>query len=211
MARKRDTKNEARAAGLETPFPHAPHKPARHVIYATRQDDPNRGCVMMFRADYAARHFLDVMMGEDEYEEVKSPTADLQILTDSGVLIRCATLDRLLNYTMTDEERAWELPDNYSRNASQVRVAGGRRSRDDDDTTDGDVTEKPAKAPRPAKVKVDRSSKVTIQTIAEELGMTPKEARTALRKLKMEKPDGGWLFDAADVPALKEKLQKFIK
>lgn len=207
MARKRETKTEARNAGLEQPFPQAPNRPARHVIYATRQDNAERGCVMTFRADYAAKHFLDVLIGSDEWEEVKSPVeGSLQILTDSGVLIRASTLDRLLNYELTDAEREWELPSTYEREASQVRVAFVRRERrSDDEETSTDEAPKPK---REKKAKVDRSSKVTIQAVAEELGMTPKEARTILRKLKIEKPDGGWLFDSADVPALKEKLQK---
>lgn len=51
---------------------------------------------------------------------------------------------------------------------------------------------------------------VSAQDIAQELGLLPRIVRAALRNI-MKKPDGGWAFPKADVPALVKKIKQELK
>lgn len=55
-----------------------------------------------------------------------------------------------------------------------------------------------------------REGKVSINQIADELKISGREARGALRAMKMSKPEGGWLFDAAEVKSIKEKVTSWL-
>lgn len=192
--------------GLDRPFPQSHTTPAKHVIYATRPGEVDRGMAILFSADYAAAHFVATLIGSSTFEWEETPTWQKmpQLLTSNGVRIRSDHLDRLVAYEFNETERQWSLPDEYSRMARAFRFALiARPEAESDDEPEGDVDRPASKEP---KVKIDRSTKVSIQAIAEELTMTPKEARTILRKLNVQKPEGGWLFDPTEVEPLKKKL-----
>jgi hypothetical protein len=192
--------------GLDHPFPRSHTTPAKHVIYATRPGEVDRGMAILFSADYAAAHFVATLIGSSTFEWEETPTWQKmpQLLTSSNVRLRSDHLDQLVAYEFTETERQWSLPEGYSRMARSFRfVIIARPETENDDEPEGNVDRPASKEP---KVKIDRSAKVSIQAIAEELTMTPKEARTILRKLNVQKPEGGWLFDPTEINALKKKL-----
>lgn len=66
-----------------------------------------------------------------------------------------------------------------------------------------DAAEAPKRIARP-------DDHVSAQDIAQELGLLPRIVRAALRNI-MKKPDGGWAFPKADVPALVKKIKQELK
>lgn len=89
-------------------------------------------------------------------------------------------------HTARDEARAARAVERENRAKRKLEVQAAR------------VSTKPA------------NGKVTINQIATELGILGRDARGALRAMKMKKPEGGWQFAASDVAAIKEKVKSWI-
>lgn len=193
--------NTKLANGLEAPLPVCHHHHATHVVYAHRPDSLEQSCAIPFTADYAAALFVQAIVGSDEVEEVAHISGLPAVMTSSGVLVRCVQLPALLEREQSDLERQ-SIPGDYMKMARGLRYRVVPKLEEPTDE-EGQPLPKLKKEP---KLKVDRTGKVSIQDIAAQIEMTPKEARGILRKLKTPKPEGGWLFDAGEVDALKKKL-----
>lgn len=76
---------------------------------------------------------------------------------------------------------------------------------------EGGKDEKPTPPKPTTKKKVSRKGLVDMHVIASELGISPKEARGILRKLKIPKPPQGWAFPADEVDGIKVKIKSYEK
>lgn len=176
----------------------------RHVLYCYRTDGSFRMITAHFNELWEARRFLELLWNADPWvwEENRMVSTSPQLLTQRGIKVRATTLEEVVGYDYTADTRNLELPEDQVRRARQIMTA----MPDPEEVREAIVANRAERQARKERPKIDREGKVTIGAIAEELGMEAREARAILRSLKLEKPPGGWLFDPAEVDAVKEKL-----
>lgn len=207
--------------GLREPFPSSPTKPPKYAVYGTYPHDAEPGqsrvVVVPFLATYAAKRFVEALLQGGSFKWL---AADKQlgrnvpdtVVGENGVRVRCDLLEEIIEYEYTEGEAQWELPDETRRHADMVR----REVRDEPEglPTEGggeDRPKKPKKEPKPEKVKVDKSGLVTVGDIAEQMGIEARDARAALRKKKVEKPDVGWAWAPDKVEDIKKVIKSGLK
>ena len=176
--------------GLEEPFTSAPRRNARYVLYCNNHDSERQYVVNSY-ARYAIRKIFDALVGENEIDP--SPLDPDRTMTFGDIDIRSEQMDEILAHVYTSEEEAWELPAPYPTDIDNF-LHGARMSKALDDPT----KPKPERAPRepkPVKERIDRSQFITVQSLAEDIGIDPRDARAALRKAKIEKPSIGWMWE----------------
>lgn len=195
----------AEGLGLLQPFGSCPSRPPKIGIYMTKGENQSyKG----FYAMYAARKFLDVLFEDEGLTRIKGITGeDDTVLTESGMSIRIYQhLDELLTYKYSTDEEKWELPENYVNDAIRFRSMGfdaPNYAAKDPDAPKAERVKKEPKEKRPSK-----EGLVTIQQIAEELKMEPREARGILRKMKTLKPELGWCWAPAESVEIKKLVEK---
>ena len=69
------------------------------------------------------------------------------------------------------------------------------------------IKEKPVKEPK----RPSREGLVSVSSISEGLKISPKEARAALRRAKIEKPEVGWAWSPSEVEDIKKKISENLK
>lgn len=204
------------------------------VVYADlqREADPYaRVLVLNFAAEYAARHFIDLLIHNDDWEWVDPIGSRKCIKTTGGVRISMFKddLQILLDYKMNEEERGYE---NEQVKQSVLRfkygIHEGAKGRDDDneeredgtDETLGDGGTKKTKSkrgtartPKEPKAKVDKSGYVSANDIAKELKVEGREVRGALRASGMTKPDLGWMWlkDSKELKEARKTIETNLK
>ena len=169
---------------MKNPHPSAPHRLARHVLYADRED--GRRLVVAWVETYAAHHWLQELIGA---EKVTRLALDTIALGDGDIEVRCEELREVMEYKPCGDERDWVLPTPFVEGIT--RFCGERRQRKRVETALR-VPKRPQRAAGDAYV--------TIAQLASELGMTPREARARLRQAKVSKPQHGrweWPSDEA--------------
>ncbi|USN16566.1 hypothetical protein POLEWNIK_00400 [Brevundimonas phage vB_BpoS-Polewnik] len=166
--------------------------------------------VMCFLATYAAKHFVNAVLQGEAFKWAKSDT----VIGENGVKVRCELLEEIIEYEWEAGEAGWELPSNFLNQCQLLR----REYRDDAPVstgTEGDEEverpKKPKREPKPEKVKIDKTGLISVGEIAEQMGIEARDARGALRKQKVEKPDGGWLWPADKVEAIKKVIKAGLK
>lgn len=177
----------------------------RHVLYIYRTDGSYRMITHHTDHLWQAKRFLDLLLDAEQWEwDTKRIVASQpQLITGHGLKVRGDTLERIVAHEYTKDELQLMLSDAEERRARQIMLA----MPDPDEVHEAIAQERSErKARKETTAKIDRSGKVTISEIAEELDMEPKDARAILRALKIEKPLGGWLFDPAEVDTIKEQL-----
>lgn len=197
----------AELLGLKPPFGSAPYRPNKHFLYLKKGDNIlNVG----FGADYSAKKFIDLLIGNDEVHKTRGITGkEDTIVTSSDVIIRSETIDKILNYEYTKAEEEWELPESGSCGSSTQALrfrslSLTERYEADDTPRESKVstrTEKPERKPKPSK-----EGLVSIAEIAAELKMEAREARAILRQQKVEKPEAGWCWCKKDVENIRRVL-----
>lgn len=192
---------------LEPAFSSSPTRNPRYILYCTNHESERQYVVNTY-ALYAIRKIFDALVGENEIEP--STLDPDRTMTFGEIDIKSDQMDAILAHVYTKAEEAWELPVPYP---DQIDLfLHGQRMRTD--VVDPDAP-KPERAPRetraPKAPKVDRTGKVTVQQLAEEAKIDPRDARAALRKAKIEKPDGGWLGDEAWAKTIRPVLAAAAK
>lgn len=197
----------AEALGLKPPFAASPSRPPSIGMYLTKGE--NRG-YKSFCAIYAARKFLDVLFEDDGLTRIKGISGEQDtVLCDNGIAVRivCTPIDDVLKHEYSTDEDQWELSDEYVQFAQRFRSMGFDApvyaSKAEGGEAKPERVKKEPKAPRPSK-----DGMTTIQQIAEELKMEPREARGILRKMKTVKPEVGWAFKGDDIKKIKSILEK---
>jgi len=199
--------DEAPRSGLKEPWGSSPGRPPQFVLYCVNHES-DRQYIINARELYAIRKIFDAIVGENEIEP--SPTCD-KTVTFGDIDIKSDQLKQILDHQYTKAEEAFELPVPYPEQID-LFLHGPRMSRELPTADDG--TPKPPREKKPPvekKPKIDRSGKITVQQLAEEAGIDPRDARAALRKAKIDKPAGGWLGDEAWAKTIRPVLAKAAK
>lgn len=231
--RKRDT-NEgsqpvSKGAALGRAFPSSPMFPPTHAVYcrypaSLPEGSDKRLVVMNFCSMYAAKKFVDSMIQGNTFKWQKARVnlgykVPDTIVTEDDLEIRCPQgLEEIMEYEYAnDAEREWQLPEQYERQASLIRRLPGTPANleFDGEMSGADIeraagvrgSTKPKREKKEPKAKVDKTGLISVSDIAEQMKIEPRDARQALRKSKMEKPTGGWLFAPGEV----EKIKAIIK
>jgi hypothetical protein len=192
--RKRAASRESRDGKLEEPFPSSPTRKPRYSLKVVNAETGKTWYLNTY-ALYAMVKIFDALTDGLDIEVDK----DCAICGDYE--LTSPELKEIMGYVMTKEEEAWELPQPYKGNVERFlgKVAP---------VVEKPAAEKPERVVRTKTVKSrDKEGLVTIQQVCEELGIEPRIARGIMRKLKVEKPEGGWAWPADQVEAIKEKLK----
>lgn len=208
---KEDTGEVVKRSRLPEPFPSSPIRPPRFVLYCTNHENERQYIVNAYSL-YAARKLFDTLVGENEIEP--SPLDPDRTMTFGDIDIKSDQMDQILAHVYTKDEEEWVLPSPYPGDIDAF--LHGRRMSKRLDGEEGPkrvngTGDNPQQVKREAKPKIDRTGKITVQQLAEEIGIDPRDARAALRKAKIEKPAGGWLGDEAWAKDIKEVLVKAKK
>ena len=205
--RTEQTDEAPRRSGLEEAWSASPRRPPRYVLYCNNHDSERQYVVNSY-ARYAIRKIFDALIGENEIEP--SPLDPDHTMTFGDIDIRSEQMDEILAHVYTKEEEAWELMAPYPADIDHF-LHGARMSKSFEQRNESGNVIKPArepKAPKPVKERIDRSAFITVQSLAEDIGIDPRDARAALRKAKIEKPAGGWLGDEAWAKGIRDVLKK---
>lgn len=237
MGRKQRRARENKAvpqiayAKLEPAFPSSPVLPPRYGFYIYR--DTKFLAYQAFYGTYAARKFLDVLLKDVDWEFAKPNENEVGHNDPGKHLIECSNGIQVkawkhdfdvLDYEMTEEEEAWEIPEPHIHQwyALRARADAGdpeptpmkyltkeeRREakREAREARRSEKAERAPRTPRPSK-----EGLVTAVEIAKEMGVDPKEARIALRASDEKKPDCGWAWDRSEVERIKKVIKANLK
>jgi len=198
-----------------------------YVSYSRADLEIPKVLVLNFKAEYAARFFLDQLIGEDEWEWTESVGSRHCILTATGLKIGMFSktdFKMLLDYNLSEKEAEWH--DTQIEKAvkalkyglTEEDLASKRRryrSEDEEDTDEDtgtpDKPKREKKPPKEKKAKVDKTGLVSANDIATELKVEGREVRGVLRSLKLEKPEHGWAWDKKTAEDIKTKVIKGLK
>lgn len=182
---------------LKEPFPSSPSRNPIHVLYISKGEKEN---IQTFAATYSTKKFVEAILEDDEWVLETSQ----HLKASSGIHIRCSEMKAIMEYKYTPEEKAWELPHPYPREAFAFRH--------------GRLPNAPERAPErvtaPKKPRVPRASReglISIGDLAEELNMKPRDARGILRKAKLEKPACGWAWSKEDAEDIRDLIRRSAK
>lgn len=192
---------------------------APHHDYSKKRNNPfgfyvswqknNRACFHSFATLYAAKHYLDIIIDGDSITwDTFGPTPNTKdqpmIRTERGITIRGTGIEEAMEHEFTKEERDFVFPEPEHSTYHQfphlehqdlTQESRPEPQRDEEGNIVRPKREpKPTPAPRPSK-----EGLVTVQVIAEELGIDAKLARQALRTADVPKPDVGWAWPEAEV------------
>lgn len=197
---------------LAEAYPSPPGRPGKYALYFSRHgDDDTQVMVQVFAAAYAARKFLDVVLEDDGiiWEN------DCTIRSETGIVVSTKwypeRMKKVVEHEYTLEEMAWDLQNPHLAEAKRFRYgppqprtleedAGGTRARE--------KRERRAKGPTVSAP----AGYVHVSDVALSMGIEPKQARVALRKIYPDgKPAYGWYFDPKTLDDLKAKIREQLK
>ncbi len=179
-----------RRSGLEEPWPSCPRRNPRYVLYCYNHENDRRYIINSY-ARYAIRKIFDLIVGDNQIEP--SPLDPKRTITFGDIDIKSDEMEEILAHKYTKEEEAWNLMAPYHEDVRNF-LHGGRISNALDDPTQPKSARVP-REPKPVKERIDRSQFITVQSLAEDIGIDPRDARAALRKAKIEKPSIGWMWE----------------
>lgn len=178
---------------------------------------------MVFLATYAAKHFVNACLQNGGFKWLPANkslgrTVPDTIIGENGVKLRCDLMEEIIEYEFVGAEATWELPAPMIRQTELVRrewrdEEGGRPDPTGEEGEEAAErpSKKPKREPKPEKPKIDKSGLVSVGEIAEQMGIEARDARAALRKQKVEKPDGGWLWKPDKVDDIKKIIKAGLK
>lgn len=185
----------------------------RHCLYMSRAgDDDTQAATAMFRNTFAAHKFFLALVADDEWwwDDDAATSArgraepGTTVATSTGVVVSTLhdpdEMVEIVTHELTAEESARRLSPELARRALWFR-AGPRLPR-----TMADVAEQPARrvtsAPRASRVGLVPASDVALQ-----LGISPRDLRAALRRLRVPKPAAGWAWPLDEAERIKRLVQ----
>ena len=145
----------------------------------------------VFRSKYAARKYLDLLIGDDEVIW----SSDTAMTTHpAALMITGDQLRMLIDYHYKSARvKAWDLPESYKEIAEYMR-------------DDEPYVPPPQKERRSG---VSRKGMILVADISEAIGMHPRDARGILRALNYEKPKHGWAWKTKEeADEIKQTLQQ---
>lgn len=197
------------AKGMDHPFPASPTRNPRFGLKFINAED-ERLAFHNFYGRFAAKRFLDAVISGDTYTWLDDDT----ILIAGRIKVqgeRKTDLEAIIEHEDNKLERQWEMAAPYPQFAMSIR--GGRPQEEDDNPVRRKIEpaiERPTRAKAPSRHrsrKAPPAGLVTVAQLADELGITSREARQRLRKANIAKPDGGWQWPADAAVKIKELLK----
>ena len=194
----------------------------RYVVYAKLKrsnDNEERILVRKFLAKYAAKKFIDLLVGNDTTEEGLFMGHEPHnwkhmpmVTTSSGIRIMTMGKDflELLHYQPTKPELEW-TDDQLEKAVHRFRFGKAVAEYEAEETEQNRPVTRKEKAPKTVKPKVDTTGHVSANAIATELKAQGREIRGVLRSLKLEKPDHGWSWPQAEAEQIKKKIIEELK
>lgn len=194
------------------PFGSPPKNPGQYVLYFTKRgDNDTASMVLVFAAPYAARKALDLVFAGDEEvvwdDDAAEGTADPNttiVGMQSGIVATTRWFPELMqecvDHTYSPQELGWQMPAPYPKYILAFRYGIVESPRSAPEKKQR-VARVASSTPRPS-----REGLTPVGTIADELGITPREARGALRDLSIPKPPQGWAFPPGEVEDWKAKI-----
>lgn len=201
------TQNGRQLTLNEQAFP-SMSRPGHYVFDFTRRDDyiGDSLNIHVWGAPFAAKKYMEAVIADDEWcFELTSDGKDDKdsLITSSGIRIETnstcfrGALWEVMNHEYSIAEMGWDLPSPYP------RIAQAWRNNRTWTSLASALQTRSRGAPR-----ASRNGMTTIQSIAEEYGMTPRDARGILRKAKVPKPPQGWAWKADDVQPIRDLMEK---
>lgn len=211
-----------------------------YVDYHPENEDHPRVIVYSFLATYAAKWFVNRIIGDDEYEmgHWKFHESDVILTTSKGIQIRmCGNLlEEVLSYEFkTEEEEEWK-DEGLARSVAHLKwgkwehkPANTNIIETEDGPQEVKLTRREMKKAERAmrreeknkkreanpekvkKPKKDMSGMITAGELAEQMGILARDFRAALRKLAMIKPSYGWAWAESDAEKIKKQVKGALK
>lgn len=165
-----------------------------------------------FAGLYGARKMVEFLIADREVVWKDDNTilinGEVTVTTDKAP----DGLSDIMEHEFSPFERAWELPAAYMRQAFHVFVE--RPKATGEEYWQGLPEAKPKREPKEAREPKEKRPKkerpsglVDLPTMLEGTDIEAKEARTALRAMKAEKPDHGrWEWPTAEAEEMKKKI-----
>src|SRR5882672_2952032 len=91
---------------LADPFPSAPSRPGKYVLYMGKRDNEDADEIHIWCTVWATRKYLELVIDEDDF----ILETDQFLRTQSGIWIRCEQLKEIVDHKYTAEEAEWEMP-----------------------------------------------------------------------------------------------------
>lgn len=200
MPRRRDKVGEKLQPvekGVSRPYPSSPSIPPKYCLHFRYPHDApigeGRRMTQTFVGTYAAKKFIEEVIGSDD---MKWPNLHT-LVTSSGIMIYCNPpsnrmkendLERVFNYSYTPQEEEWQLDSNALR---IIQVFKRPYSSEEMKMQAKPVSSRKSSAgvPKPY------GDLVSVSDICAELGIKPRDGRSALRKSSFKKPAYGWQFE----------------
>jgi len=191
----------------ERAFP-SMRRPGQYVLNVRRRGDWEWNSIHIFIWGdlFAARKFVEAVLRDDEWlwdlNEDGTESSD-RLVSSSGIVVETnltakpGMLRRVMEHEYTLAEEGWDLPHPYDAQAAKWRM---RRVWN---KVEPQEQRRARGVPR-----ASRNGLVTIQAIAEELGITPRDARGVLRKAKATKPPCGWAWKDEEANTIREMMRK---
>lgn len=195
------------------PWPSSPSNPPIHCLTLSKHEEGLgwHHASASFRETWGAKRLLEHWLkGADV---IDGGFAD-RIELPGGVIVKGIDI-KVWQHVTTAAELEWEIPEDYAKMLARIRHATWRVSLPaelSDDTPPGDDTPAIARTPKAiAAFKPQRPAKpsdmTTIGQLAEQLKIIPRVARGILRDSGLVKPEYGWAFSAAELPAITKLLK----
>ena len=214
--------NEARKRNqstLQDPTTASPTRPPRITIYVKRisADPHTRVYAWSFAEFYAARRAVDCLIQDYETSWVDDNSLKIFGPRDIKAIVYTSHkpdgLNDLMEYEFQRHERDYQVPHDLMNAMAAIFALPKPNPEVKDAYLEQPAPKqpkepkqpKPAKAPKPAGL-------VDLPTLLADTDITPKEARTALRAMKAEKPEHGrWEWPASTANELKPKIIAAVK
>lgn len=187
-------------------------RPGQYVLNFTRRNDWqwNSLNIHVWGAAFAAKKYIELVLRDDEWMWTCLPNGDEssdELVSESGVRIQTSAsarpgiLREVMEYEYADSEVLWDLPEPYPTMAINWR---NRRH------WEGAPVGPYQPRRRGSGMRASRTGLVPVQDIATALGVTPRDARGALRRMKAEKPACGWAWPADKVDEVKASIARAL-
>lgn len=192
--------HELVSKGMDEPFPASPTRPPRLALRFYR--DNQFIAVHSFYGIYAAARFVQAVIGDEKF----TWDSDTSIITSAGIRIvgeYASDLDKVMEHEDNRLEEQWVMPAPYP---SYVHMITRREPPLEAKPA---LPPKPSKEPRSTTKRRKTEGLISIAQIADELKMTPRQARGILRDTSTPKPaSGSWEWDEAGAANIRKLLEK---
>lgn len=190
--KKQRTKVDAK---LNPALPSSPKNPPTINVWLRGGPERDRLVIRGFRERYAARAFVECALGPHGFERAPN-----NWFTSNHFNFRL--LGNVKGLMEEDFDVDWELPKDLKFIAKRY---GGFIKDIEPSPIEESVKEVKSKS-RPSQIK--REGLSTISEIAEQCGMSARDARKILRSSDTSKPDTGWSWDEEGAKEIEELLNR---